>query len=154
MSLWNILRGPAKTATFASAATTLTAMACGEIENGDPFAPINAVSHITFGEEAANQNGLSWKYTGAGLMLNHSAVLSWAAFYEKFFGRAAAEGNKSMALLGGIIIAAVAYITDYYLVPKRLTPGFEKRLSGRSLFFIYAALALGLAAGGMMKREE
>jgi hypothetical protein len=43
-------------------------------------------------------------------------------------------------------VTAGAYLTDYYLVPKRFTPGFEKRLSGKSLAAIFVALAAGLAA--------
>jgi hypothetical protein len=41
-----------------------------------------------------------------------------------------------------------------YLVPKRFTPGFEKRLSGPSLTLIYGALALGLAAGVLLRERE
>lgn len=47
-------------------------------------------------------------------------------------------------------MAAGAYVTDYYLVPRRFTPGYEKRLSGQALALIYGALALGLAASTML----
>ncbi len=43
-------------------------------------------------------------------------------------------------------VAAAAYLIDYHVIPKRLTPGFEKRLSGKSMCAIFAALAIGLAA--------
>ena len=42
-------------------------------------------------------------------------------------------------------ISAAAYITDYHLVSKRLTPGFELRLPAITLVPIYAALAVGLS---------
>jgi hypothetical protein len=45
-------------------------------------------------------------------------------------------------------------VTDYYLVPKRLTPGFEKRLSGKSLATVYALLAIGLAASELIARSS
>lgn len=51
------------------------------------------------------------------------------------------------SLIGGAAVSGLAYVTDYKLVPAWLTPGFEKRLSNRSLLGIYAALALGLALG-------
>ena len=38
----------------------------------------------------------------------------------------------------------MAYFTDYHVVPDRLTPGFEKRLSPKSLRVVYSALALSL----------
>jgi hypothetical protein len=43
-------------------------------------------------------------------------------------------------------VSALAYLTDYHVVPKRLTPGFELRLPGGALAAAYAALALGLSA--------
>jgi hypothetical protein len=58
------------------------------------------------------------------------------------------------AIGAGVAVAAAAYVVDYYVVPKRLTPGFEKRLSGRSLFWIYSALAAGLAAGWTANRSR
>ncbi|WP_277813122.1 hypothetical protein [Aromatoleum aromaticum] len=39
------------------------------------------------------------------------------------------------------------------MVPKRFTPGYEKRLSGQSLALIYGALALGLAAGALLGKS-
>jgi hypothetical protein len=38
----------------------------------------------------------------------------------------------------------LAYLTDYYLVPRRFTPGFELSLSRRSFPWIYGALAVGM----------
>lgn len=57
------------------------------------------------------------------------------------------------ALLGGAAVAAVAYVTDYYFVPKRLTPGFEKRLSGPAMFAVYATLALSLPIAALCERK-
>jgi hypothetical protein len=44
------------------------------------------------------------------------------------------------------LISAAAYVTDYHIVPKRLTPGFEMRIPRVALAGVYAALALGLSA--------
>jgi len=43
-------------------------------------------------------------------------------------------------------VTAGAYLIDYHLIPSRFTPGFEKRLSGKSLAAVFVALAMGLAA--------
>lgn len=64
--------------------------------------------------------------------------------YELAFGRRAREGDAKAAVFGGVATAALAYVTDYYVVPKRLTPGFEKRLSAPSMLGVYAALAASL----------
>ena len=41
-----------------------------------------------------------------------------------------------------------------HLIPKRFTPGFEKRLSGKSLAAVFVALAAGLAARDMMQAAK
>lgn len=147
-----------QTAGPATAATSAAVAACGSREDGNPVAPINAVSHIAWGDEAAEHEEASLKYTLTGATLNAAAITSWAAVYELGFGRKAREGSVKAAVLGGIATAALAYVTDYYIVPKRLTPGFEKRLSAPSMFGVYAALAASLPlaslAVGRDSREE
>lgn len=126
-----------------------TALA-GKRETGSAAAPLNATSHIVWGDKAALQDAPSLKYTLTGFVLNHASAIFWAAVYEKFLGADSARSSPYASLLrpliGGAVVSAGAYLTDYYLVPKRLTPGFEKRLSGKSLATVYALLAIGLAA--------
>ena len=50
----------------------------------------------------------------------------------------------------GAATSAIAYVVDYHVVPRRLTPGFELRLPGAALAGIYAAMALGLAARDLL----
>jgi hypothetical protein len=45
---------------------------------------------------------------------------------------------------GAVGVAALAYVTDYHLIPRRFTPGFELSLSRHSFPWLYAALAAGL----------
>jgi hypothetical protein len=105
-------------------------------------------------DEAAEHDEVSAKYTLAGATLNAAAITSWAAVYELGFGRAARRGNVSRALLGGVATAAVAYVVDYYVVPRRLTPGFEKRLSSTSMFAAYAALAASLPLASLLHSKR
>lgn len=139
---------------MAGVTTAVAAAACGQIENRNAIAPINAISHIVYGDEAIQSNEFSLKYTITGLTLNSAANSTWAALYELCFGEAAEQGNVPLSLLGGVVISSVAYITDYHLVPPRLTPGFEEHLSRRSLFIIYAVLALSLGIGGLRRRRK
>lgn len=147
-----------QTAGPATAATTVAAAACGARDAESTAAPINAVSHIAWGDEAAQHDAPSLKYTATGAALNAAAIASWAAVYEMGFGKPARRGEVKTALLGGVATAALAYVTDYYVVPRRLTPGFEKRLSPLSMFAVYAALAASLPlaslAAGRGRREE
>ncbi len=138
---------------LATAATTAVAAACGSCENGSPWAPINAVSHIPFGDEAAEHDEPSVRYTATGALLNAAAVSSWAALHELAVGDRAHRGDVAAAVVGGVATAALAYVVDYHVVPRRLTPGVELRLSNRSLGLMYGALALSLAVGSLCRRE-
>lgn len=144
--------------TLAGIGTLAATVLAGKRETGSYAAPLNATSHIVWGDKAAVQNSASLKYTLTGFILNHAAVIFWAAIYEKFFGmRPAQSGRRQSALrplAGGAIVSAGAYVTDYYLVPRRLTPGFEKRLSNKSLLIFYGVLALGLAAHDLIGRND
>lgn len=133
-----------RTSVPATAATTAAVAICGHAEEGNVVAPLNAVSHILWGDKAAWQDDISVRYTLTGVALNTAAVTSWSAVYELAFGQVARRGHIAPAVLGGIAVAGLAYVTDYYIVPKRLTPGFEKRLSSPSMFAVYATLALSL----------
>lgn len=150
--------------TIAGIATALVASMAGRRETGSYAAPLNATSHVVWGDTAAWRNSPSLKYTGTGFLLNHLSAILWAGLYEKWFGRGSVRNSDTTALpasrpflepvIGAAAVTAGAYITDYYLVPKRLTPGFEKRVSGKSLMAIYGVLAIGLAARDLLERSR
>lgn len=137
--------------TIGGAATAATAAACGARDSGSAIAAINAVSHILWGSDASNVRVADAKHTLPGLLLNAGAGIFWAVIYENVFGEAADDGDATKALLGGGAVAALAYVTDYHVVPKRLTPGWEERVSNRSLALIYAALALSFPVRGFLR---
>lgn len=142
--------------TVSGLATAGVASLAGKRENDSYAAPLNATSHIVWGEKAAYHDRPSLKYTLTGFLLNHASTIFWASFYEKLFGRqrlrrlrfTVSPGPLSLVkpVCRGAAVAAAAYIIDYHFIPKRFTPGFEKRVSGKSLTAIFAALAVGLAA--------
>jgi hypothetical protein len=143
--------------TVAGAGTALVASLAGRKETGSYAAPLNATSHIVWGDDAARRNEVSLKHTLTGFLLNHGSAIFWAAFYEKWFGAHSAKSASSDSMvrpvIGAAIVTAGAYITDYYLVPERLTPGYEKRLSGRSLATIYGMLALSFIATDLFRAK-
>jgi hypothetical protein len=141
----------------AGVATTITALLAGKREAGSYGAPLNATSHAVWGDVAAQQDDISLKFTGIGLLFHGGAAMFWAGLYEKWLApRIAARFRHSSLgpMASAAAVTAAAYVTDYYLVPKRLTPGFEKRVSGRSLAMIYGALALGFFAGSMINERR
>ena len=148
--LSEIVRHSAQAAVAPGLLTTAAVAIAGQVDGANAAAPLNAVAHIPYGDEAFSEDEASLKYTGTGTALNLAAVASWAAVYELTVGRAARRGNTLAGILGGPAIAALAYVTDYYIVPKRLTPGFEERLSGRSMFGVYAVLGATLPLASLL----
>lgn len=141
-----------KSGVLSSVAVAVTAALRGRIELGDSLRPINGISHILWGPQAGKVTTISAKYTLAGLALNTVACGFWAWLYENAARRSSASASE--AATGAVGVAALAYVTDYYLIPSRFTPGFELSLSRRSFPWIYAALAAGLFLPYWMRSGE
>ena len=124
----------------------------GMTDSSSAVAPINATSHVVYGAEAGDVVALDWKHTMLGLAINAGASVFWATLYERLFGRAGNRSDVGRSLLGGGVVAALAYFVDYHLMPKRLTPGWEERVSVRSLAMIFGAMALSLPMRSILKR--
>ena len=137
-------------AKIVGAASLASVALAGAIEDRDAVAPVNAISHIVWGDEAYEQRELSLKYTGTAVLLNDVSVAGWAYLHEWLFGKAQDEGKIGTSLVGGAAISLLAYLIDYHLVPKRFKPGFERHLQPKSLVFIYVILALALGLGGFL----
>src|SRR5690349_2192761 len=127
----------------------VAAAICSKQENRRSELPMQAVSHIAWDDAPESHRGGSAENAVIGGLLHHGASIFWATFFEALFGRDA-ERSTSAALAGGAAIATAAYITDYHIVSDRFKPGFEAYLSERSMFAVYAALAVGLAAGARL----
>jgi drug/metabolite transporter (DMT)-like permease len=150
MKTWReALRDGMLSGSVASLVSTVVLSQRGERENGTPYAPTNAISHWIWGERAARRDGPSARYTAVGYAIHHASSTLWAVIYEKWFGDRAERGEIVPALASGAAVAALACFVDYNLTPRRLQPGFEKRLSTPSLFFVYATFGAGLVLRGL-----
>lgn len=144
--------------TGASIVSTIALAARGRSEAGSALAPINAVSHWYWGDRATRADRASLKYTVPGYLTHHATSIFWAVLFEKIFG-SALRGKPVPTAAASVATAAIACFVDYQMTPKRLTPGFEHRLSKTSLFLVYAAFAAGLAlteivrAGRTVRRQ-
>lgn len=134
-------------------ATMAAAALRGRVDSGSAIAPINATSHVVHGEQAGEVEDADVKHTALGLAINAGASVLWASVYEKLFG-GGRERNPLTKLLGGGMVAAIAYLVDYHLMPKRLTPGWEERVSGRSLAIVFAVLAATLPVWSLLRRRR
>ena len=149
-----VLRGALINGTVAAVASTAAAV-LGARAQAIPIAgPVNAVSHWAWGDTAAaRQNRVSVRYTLTGLLTNHAAAVFWALGYELLRPRARPL-TPAGALARGAAVSAIAYVVDYHVVPRRLTPGYELRLSNRSVALIYGAIALALPLRDLLRRHS
>ena len=137
----------------AAIVSAVTAASWSRMERGRATAPLNAVSHIAWGGEPPSHVGPAGINLATGVALHAGASLFWATPFEVAFGPLARR-SAAGSWLGGAIVSAVAFITDYYVVSRRFRPGYEAYLSPRGLFAVYAALAAGLAIGARLSRLD
>lgn len=125
-------------------ASAAAAALASHLQNGHAARPINAIVHMLDGGAPPAHDGDGRRNTILGFGIHTAASIWWAAFYE--LAVAAQERPKPLAT--GSLVAAIAYVVDYYVVSKRFRPGFEAHLSARGMFAVYAALAAGFALSG------
>ena len=148
-----IERGAVSGATSSLLSTAALAL-LGKGEANSSYAPTNAISHWIWGDKAARHDGPSVRYTVPGYLIHHASSMFWSVLFERFLGEVLDRRKLGPTLAAAAATSAVACFTDYNLTPRRLTPGFEKRLSRPSLAVVYASFGLGLAAGAMLCRRR
>lgn len=141
------VRDAVASGTAASLLSTLCLLWFGHREHGSAANPTNAISHWVWGDGVLAARRPSARHTLVGYAIHHAASVFWAFFYETLCrprhpGRGLGPRARDAAA-----IAAAAYVVDTRFTPHRLTPGFERRLSGPALFGVYAAFAIGLVIG-------
>lgn len=134
--------------------STVALAIVGKKETGSALAPTNAVSHYVHGDKAARKSGLSLRYTVPGYLIHHASSTFWSIVFEKVAGRYLDRKTPVGILTASAATSAFAAFADYKLTPKRLQPGYEKHISTPGLAIVYAALALGLAAGTALTRRD
>jgi hypothetical protein len=155
MNSWKIaLREGAVAGTLASLLSTVVLATAGRRQAGSAVAPTNAVSHWLWGEESLREQQPTLRHTLLGYLTHHLASVFWATLYSRLYGHRDAAKTVPQAIAGGLATSAVACVVDYQMVPKRLTPGFEHRLSTGAMVATYGALAAGLAIGALLLRQR
>lgn len=122
-------------------------------ETGSPAAAVNAPSQWLWGREALRERGIDTRHTLLGTAVHWLSSCFWAVGYE-WLRRRHADDTPLSAVRDAAAVAGVAAVTDLALVPERLTPGFEKHLSRRSLGAVYASFAAGLAVAALLTRRR
>jgi hypothetical protein len=126
----------------------------GRRETGNAAAAINAPSHWLYGDRALRQDGVSARYTLTGSLIHFASSGLWGALYETM-RRSRRRPTPVNAVTDAVALTAVASVVDLVLVPRRLTPGFERRLRPASTALVYAGFAVALAlTGAVLSRRR
>jgi len=136
----------------ASIASTICLSLLGKAELNRLAAPVNGPSQWIWGRYAPYENRFSLRYTIVGYLIHHAASVFWATLYEKLRQRMARADAAAAVIMPATATTTAAYIVDFHLTPKRLTPGFEHRLSKGALLMVYGSFAIGLAAVALADR--
>jgi hypothetical protein len=121
----------------------------GRRENRSAAAPVNATSQWVWGNPALREDGANARNTLVGYLIHHGASIFWGVLHARVWGMRREAKRLRPALAGAGAAATIAYLVDYRLTPRRLTPGFEHRLSTAARVAVYGCFALGLALGSM-----
>lgn len=119
----------------------------GRRENMSAAAPINAVSHWYWGDEALHRQQADIAHTATGFATHHTASLFWAGLLSWVAQGRPALRTPTGVVLGSIATSALACFVDFQMTPKRFTPGYEHRLSKTALAGTYTLFAVGLTLG-------
>ena len=167
MSRTSIWRDALTSGSTASALSLIALMIGGKRENASAVAPINAVSHWLYGGDAYRVDRATLAHTALGAAVHHASAIFWGGLYSLLLRQMAASrprpstgparrtGHAAPALsvpelvAGAAVVTAVAALTDLRLVPPRLSPGFENRLSPTAVTTVYVAFGAGLALAGI-----
>lgn len=112
-------------------------------------APNHATRHGFWPEAALRRDRPSLKHTGTGVALHWGSSLLWSTLFGWLRARRM-RPTPLNAAVDAATVTALAAVVDLAAAPKRLTPGFEHRLSGPSLGLFYTSFAVGLTLAGLL----
>ena len=132
--------------------STIGLMTLGALEARSAFQPVNAISHMLFGDGPIVSKGPVPRFFVSGFLLNVAALAAWALVAEGLYRLLGDRpGEPFQATVVSVAVTLLAMVVDFHVVPKRLTPGFERVLSRRSLTTVYVLLACGFFLAGLQR---
>ena len=139
----SILSRALVSAALSSLTTLAVASALSRLSGRSAAEPMNAVGRHMAGRHASRHAGFALQSTLPGVLINLGGCLFWAGLMERWVGEHPLAGARD-ALGRGAIAASLAYLVDYHGIPRRLRPGYERKLSTAQLLLVYSSLAFSL----------
>ena len=137
---------------FCGAGAALGAMAAitllARVEGKPALAPATASSHWLWEDEDGRRPEDEPLRAGVGIATNVGAGLMWGGLLGAHLQRSPREPHEIVR--DGAVMGAVAALLDYGLLPRRLSPGWENTLSGRSVVLGMAGMTAGAIVGGLV----
>ncbi|HKQ12812.1 MAG TPA: hypothetical protein VJT80_05225 [Steroidobacteraceae bacterium] len=135
----------------ASVCSALALSICSRIDEGSYAGGLNGPSQWLWGQAQAYTREASLRHTAVGYIVHHLTSVFWATSYELIFGEPDRRKTPLRRCADAAVSSAGAYVVDYYLTPPRFRPGFRKHLRTPSMYVVYGAFALGLAAASIVR---
>lgn len=132
----------------ASVLSIIAATALSRPRTGSAASATNAPSQWVWGEPARRRHDVTLRHTALGYCIHHASSLLWGSVHEGTLERVGARPWQVAPA-----VAAMAMVVDYGVVPRRLSPGFERHLSRPGLVAVYATFAVGLVLGSRLARR-
>jgi hypothetical protein len=142
------------TGASASISSAVALSICSRIDEGSYAGGLNGPSQWLWGEAEAYTREASVRHTLVGYSIHHLTSVFWAVLYERMFGEPVGLKTPLRRCAEAAVSSGGAYVVDYYLTPPRLRPGFKKHVRTRSMFVVYGAFALGLAAASIIRDRK
>src|SRR5690606_33818330 len=110
----------------------------------------NTASQWVWDRPARRARRWTWRHTALGYAIHHAS----SVFCATGFG----AGNEAVPpprkpIARSAAMATLAYVVDYHVVPRRLSPGFEHRIGPRGMLATYASFALGLYVAERLRKR-
>ncbi|HEY4530736.1 MAG TPA: hypothetical protein VIG97_10500 [Luteimonas sp.] len=134
-------RRAVESGSLASVLSTLVVSAFSRSRSGATAAGTNAASQWFWYPRARHVDRPSLRYTAVGYGVHHASSLLWGTAFEALRPREATAPGRAVRASA---VALGAYVVDYHVVRRRLSPGFENRIGAAGVLAAYSVFALGL----------
>jgi hypothetical protein len=110
------------------------------LEGHHPVRTTNATSHWFHGDAAGRSHAFDLRHTATGFATHYAASTFWGVIFQALRNLTPAR-PVAVDALG---VSALAALVDYAMVPKRLTPGWEKVVTPWSIAITYGVMMAAL----------
>lgn len=129
------------------AAVSLLVLAAFSNAQGLPvWMPLNVTTHVFFGPEVVAQQSFDVVHSVLGLTIHIVACFFWAAVMILLL-RPVERATRRLAWAAGLVIALMAVLVDYAILPRFLSPGWHLILPPIGVLGGFLGMGTGIAIG-------